>query len=353
MDKLLLNEENTVREALKQMDLAGEKILFIVDAKRKLCGSLTDGDIRRWLLKEGSLHEKIKGIFNPQPRVVTENENIDRVREIMLTHKIEALPVVDPEGVLVDVFLWDSTFGGEQPQKKGDLKVPVVVMAGGKGSRLEPFTKILPKPLIPVGDKPIIELIMDQFLEYGCNPFFLTVNYKGKMIQSYFDHADSKYNVRFVWEEEFLGTAGSLKLAAPQIDAAHLFVSNCDILIRADYADIYHFHTQNDNDVTIIGSMQHLSVPFGVLQMKNGGHLEKIVEKPEFDFLANTGMYLIKTSVINLIAPHEKIDFPDLLHQVQKSGKKIGIYPISQQSWVDIGQWQEYQNALKKLEHIN
>ncbi|OGK95282.1 MAG: hypothetical protein A2X36_02330 [Elusimicrobia bacterium GWA2_69_24] len=348
--KLLVQEHLPVREALKQMDLAGAKILFVVDERQRLRGALTDGDIRRWILGEGSLHEPVDRVCNRQPKAVRKGTDSAAIRELMLHQKIEAVPVLDQDDAVLDVLLWTDVFSGESAPAQPGLGLPVVVMAGGRGTRLEPFTKILPKPLIPVGDKPIIELIMDRFAEHGCREFYLTLNYKGKMIQSYFDHADCPHSVKFVWEDEFLGTAGSLRLTAPLIEAPHLFVSNCDILILADYADIYSFHLQRGNDVTVVGSMQHVSVPFGVLQVKNGGYLDAIVEKPEFDFLANTGMYLLRAGVIDLIPPDTKTDFPELLARVKATGGKVGVYPVSAQSWTDIGQWQEYRTALKKLE---
>lgn len=354
MDKpftaLLIKNDLTVKGALKRMDEAGGRILFVVDENQRLKGSVTDGDIRRWILKEGDLNEVVEKIHNHAPRFVHEGYQLATVQEMMTSQGVTALPVINDKGVLTDVLSWDDVFSKDLRPEKGNLEIPVLVMAGGKGTRLDPFTKILPKPLIPFGDKPIIELIMDRFSEFGCHKFFLTVNYKGKMIQSYFDHADNKYNVDFVWEEKFLGTAGSIKHAASLIDAPHFFISNCDIMIRADYADIHKFHLENENDITIIGSMQHISVPFGVLETRNGGLLHDVVEKPEFDFLANTGMYLVKSQVVEHI-PHEKhFHFTELIAKVKTKGGKVGVYPVSQQSWIDIGQWQEFQNAMKTVE---
>lgn len=348
--KLLIKSHVSIKEALKQMDVAGEKILFVVNERNGLLGSVSDGDIRRWILKEGSLQEKVAQIYNGHPKATQKSYSLASIRETMIASKIEALPVVDHDNIITDVLLWNDVFSSEARPRVADLDVPVLIMAGGKGTRLDPFTKILPKPLIPIGDKPIVELIMDQFSEFGCKEFYLTLNYKGKMIQSYFDYADCKYDIKFIWEESFLGTAGSLRLAVPTINARHIFVSNCDILIKADYANIYEFHVNNNYDVTVIGSMQHVSVPFGVLEVKNGGHLENIVEKPEYDFLANTGMYLVKKGVAEIVPPNTKFDFTELLIKVKEAGGRVGVYPVSQQSWIDIGQWQEYQSALKKLE---
>jgi dTDP-glucose pyrophosphorylase len=349
LDQLLVSCTITLKAAMRQMDTAGKKILFVVNGDRRLLGSLTDGDIRRWILRDGSLHESIEAVYNRQPRIVELGAAKTTIRELMINGKLEAVPRVDAAGILIDVLLWNDLFADEaRPRDK--LGIPVLIMAGGKGQRLDPLTRILPKPLIPVGDKPMVELVMDQFDACGCDEFFLTVNYKGKLIQSYFEHDDSQYRVKLIWEESYLGTAGSLRLAAPMVNAPRLFVSNCDVLVRADYDDILNFHLQQGNLITVVASIRHTAVPFGVLQMKNGGQFDSIREKYEYDFLANTGMYLLETAAIEFIPPGASVDFPELLCAVAATGNPVGIYPVSQESWIDIGQWHEYQGALKKLE---
>lgn len=347
--QLLITSNLTVKEVMMCMDRADKKVLFVVDENKCLLGSVTDGDIRRWILKEGSLKECIDKVCNKHVRSVCGRTDIEGVSDFMSQNMLKVLPIVNADNVVIDILLWDNISTDKVCKKVVKLNVPVLIMAGGKGTRLDPFTKILPKPLIPVGDKPMVEHIMDRFALFGCRDYYLTVNYKGKMVQSYFDNMENGYNINYVWEETFLGTAGSLRLAVPLIDAPHIFVSNCDVLIKADYEDIYNSHIQNDNDITVIGSMQHVSVPFGVLEVKNGGHLEGIVEKPEYDFLANTGMYLIKRQVTELIEPNVPSDFTHLLERTKEQGGKVGVYPISQKSWIDIGQWQEYHGALKKM----
>ncbi len=350
LEKFLVSNKSTVKEAIKRMDDTGEKILFAVDANDKLCGAITDGDIRRWILKEGSISENIARMYNASPQMVHEHYDEKSVRKMMISKRIGGLPVVDKNHHVVDIIFATDLLSGHLRKRKSNLNVPVLVMAGGKGTRLDPFTKILPKPLIPLGDKPIVEVIMDRFAEFGCHDFYLTVNYKGKMIQSYFDNSDCKHNIHYVWEDVPYGTGGSIRLAAPKIKAPHIFISNCDIMIKGDYNDIFNFHTSKKNDITIIGSMQHVSVPYGVLEMRNGGILHDIIEKPEYDLLVNTGFYLIKREVIKLIPKNTKFDFTDLIKKVKQQGGNVGIYPVSQQSWVDIGQWQEYHNAIKALE---
>lgn len=345
--KLLIKRNLSVKETLKQMGSAGERALFVVNDGNILCGTVTDGDIRRWILKEGSLTASIEHVYNKFPKFVREDYDSASIKETMIRHKIEVMPVLDSKGCVVDALFWSDVFSGKTLSKAANLRLPVVVMAGGRGARLDPFTKILPKPLIPLGDKPIIEVIVDNFADYGCKDFYLVVNYKGKMIQSYFDNAEITYNIKYVWEDKPFGTVGGLKLAFDIIDAPHLFVSNCDIIVKGDYADIFSFHKSNDNDITIIGSVQHFSVPYGVLEIKNGGILQTLIEKPEYDFFVNTGMYVIKRPVIEHIPDGVAYDFPDLIKKVSSSGGRIGVYPVSQQSWIDIGQWQEYHKAIK------
>ena len=170
------------------------------------------------------------------------------------------------------------------------------------------------------------------------------------MIQSYFDNADCKYDINYVWENTPGGTAGSIRLAADEIHNEHLFVTNCDIVVKADYHDVFKHHRDNDNDITIVGSMKHFTVPYGVLEVKNGGSLTGLVEKPEYDLIVNTGFYLIKKSVIGHIPADAKFDFTDLIARVNEDGGKVGVYPVGQHSWIDVGQWQEYHGALKEFE---
>lgn len=349
--KLFVQEIITTKDALRQMGLGGEKILFVLDQKEKLIGTLTDGDIRRWILSEGSLGEKISKVFNKKPKILLPGYDLSSVRETMLKEKLEAIPVIGPEGKITDVLFWSDVFSdGTQPEMKELRRVPVLIMAGGKGTRLDPLTKIFPKPLIPFGDKPIIEYILDRFSAFGCDDFFLSVNYKGKMIQTYFEQPESKYKITFLWENEPTGTAGSLRQAVKLIKGSDLFVSNCDILIKADYADIYDYHLRHDNDITIVGSMQHLAVPYGVLHLKKEGLLDDIVEKPEYDFLVNTGFYVVKKQMVKHIPSDIPFDFPHLIKEVKNAGGSVRVYPISQDAWTDIGQLQEYKNALCHLE---
>lgn len=350
LKKLLVPESLSIKQALRKMDEGGEKILFVVDGVQKLKGTVTDGDIRRWLIHEGALEEPISKIARENPKTLTKEDSVEKVREIMLESKVEALPVIDSDRRLLDAYFWNDVFGASRHISQMKIEAPVFIMAGGKGARLDPFTKILPKPLIPLGEKPIVEVIMDHFAKYGCRSFYLTVNYKGKMIQSYFESAECGYDIHFIWEEDPLGTAGGLIHAKKLIDTPSFFVTNCDVVIKADYADIWQYHHQTEADITVVGSMRHFSIPYGVLETSNGGCLERIVEKPEYDLLANTGLYVIRKDALRHIPENRSFDFPELMETVRSRGGKIRVYPISQKSWLDVGEWEEYRNTLKELE---
>lgn len=345
-EKLMATCDISIKSVMKRMGEAGDKILFIVGEDRRLRGTVTDGDVRRWILKDGDLSEQVSRVYNRKPKFIRCGYDLDEVKRLMLKKRIEVLPVLDDAGRIVDVLLWRNVFTEDVRPRRAALNLPVLVMAGGKGLRMDPFTRILPKPLIPLGDKPVIERILDNFSEHGCRQFLITLNYKGKMIESYLENAETRRNIRYIWEDEPYGTAGGIRMACPRIEGEHLFVSNSDILVRANYGDIYKYHVKNNSDITIVGSMKHFTVPYGVLNVKNGGALHDIHEKPEYDYLVNTGLYLMRRRVARFIPARTRFDFPELVDRVTTAGGKVTVYPISQHEWVDVGQWQEYTKVM-------
>ena len=211
-EQFLITPQTSVKQAMRRMAEIGEKGLFVIDASGKLVGSLSDGDIRRYILKGKGLNEKVKDVYNPNPRFIHEGYDIEKVKRLMLDKRIESVPVVDHQGKVKDMLVWGEVFDGKLPKHKEPLNTPIVIMAGGKGTRLDPFTRILPKPLIPIGDKPVIELIMDKFNAHGICKFYVSINHKARMIKSYFEESGSKYVIKYIEEKEPLGTAGSLQL---------------------------------------------------------------------------------------------------------------------------------------------
>jgi len=351
LDQFLVPKSISIKEAMRRMDSLGEKILFVVDDKNKLNGSLSDGDIRRWVLKNGTLSEPIEKVFSKDPISVDNEYNIDSVKQLMLQNKIEWIPVIDQANKICDVLLWGKVFGNGQYRPKEKIDLPVVIMAGGKGTRLDPFTKVLPKPLIPIGEKTILEMIMEKFERYGINEFYLSINHKAKMVKAFFQETTTPYMIHYVEEKKPLGTAGSLRLIINRIKTS-LIVSNCDILIDSDYTELVDFHNEGNYDITIVGSFRHFQIPYGICEIESGGRLKSIHEKPEYDYLVNTGMYIVKKEVLSMIPRNEYYNFTDLINQVKDSGGNVGVFPIDEKSWIDIGQWDEYRRATMVLDKV-
>jgi len=338
----MITEENSIFEAMKRLDIVGKKILLVVRDGR-LVATLTDGDVRRWILKKGDLAAKVKDIANYNPKYLRENEK-NRAGRFLKDNSIEAVPILNEKDEIVSLVLWTDEEVGVQKK----LDIPVVIMAGGQGTRLYPYTRILPKPLIPIGEIPITEHIMNRFLEYGCRKFFLVINYKKNMIKAYFNELKRDFDICYIEEEEPLGTGGGLSLLKGQINSTFI-MTNCDILIEEDCQEIYEYHKNEKNLITMVCSLKNMQIPYGVIDIDEKGKLVNIREKPQRPFLVNTGMYIIESEVIEKMECDKPIDFPEIIKKYLKQGSKIGIYPISEDSWLDMGQFDEMEKMRRKL----
>jgi len=346
--KILINSSASVKDALKQLDSTAEKILFVVNEKNQLVGSLTDGDIRRWILKDGPLSGSVENACFKGTYFVNDNYNITQVKEELFNRKIEYAPVINAKKEIIEFLAWDMLFDRKIIRdSKKKLEAEIVIMAGGKGTRLDPFTRILPKPLIPIGEKSILEIIFEKFMEYDNNVFYVSVNHKAKLIKSYFEEIKPDYLINYLYEEKPLGTVGALK-QLENIIKKPIILTNCDIIIEANYSDILNHHLEIGNDITLVASVKHYNIPYGICEIENGGNLIEIKEKPEYDFLINTGMYVLNPEVLQYIPKNEFFHITHLIEKI-KPTHKIGIYPISENSWIDTGEWVEYKKAVEKL----
>lgn len=343
--ELIIDKECTILNSMKRLDLSARKILLIVEDK-KLISVVTDGDIRRWILRNGDLNAPVKLISNRNPITLNSNEK-SKALKIMREHFIEAIPLINNEGNLESIVFWND-LDDKKVINSENLNVPVVIMAGGKGTRLYPYTKILPKPLIPIGDTPIVERIIEKFRVFGCKNFYLAVNYKKNMIKSYFGDIEKNYEISYVEEEKPLGTGGSLFMLKGKFDTT-LFVTNCDILVDADYADILKYHKMNKNKITMVTSVKTFEVPYGVINLNEEGKVSEVVEKPKHTYLVNTGFYVMEPETLNDIPENKFYNLPDLFEYYMKIGEQVGVYPISEGSWMDMGQMDTLQDMLKRL----
>lgn len=343
LEDFMVSEEDSVLQVMRIIDKNGRGIAFVCD-NGNLLAVVTDGDIRRYIIHNGDLNNSINHIANYTPKYVFQDEIIS-YDKYMKKNFITAIPVISRDKKLLSIhFLNDG-----QALKKRKVKAPVVIMAGGKGTRLYPYTQILPKPLIPVGDKTITELIMDRFEAFDCKAFDLIVNYKKNFIKSYFTDNEVTRNVQFIEEKEYYGTGGGLKLLEGKYSEP-FFMTNCDILLEEDYYEIMNTHKEANNIITIVAATKNVTIPYGTIQVSDTGQVQQLKEKPNFSFLTNTGFYVISPEFLKRIPENTFIHITDIIQNCIKEGDKVGIYPVNESAWMDMGQLEELEKMRERLE---
>jgi dTDP-glucose pyrophosphorylase len=346
VEELIVDGSATVLETMKKLDETGQRILFVAPGG-KLEAVVTDGDLRKFFLRGGTLNEPVSRAANYHPKSLTVAER-GRARAELQKYEIDALPILNARGVITDI-VFAKGLDVDNRKRAG---IPVVIMAGGLGTRLYPYTKILPKPLIPVGEMPIAELIINRFRDFGCQQFTMVVNYKKNMIKSYFNDLEKDYTVGFADEDTFMGTGGGLCLLKGRMDSTFFF-TNCDTLLDVDFGDLYEHHKKQGNLITMVCAFKHFTVPYGVVEMGTDGGITAMKEKPELNFLTNTGVYVVEPRVVAEMPIGQKMGFPDVIERYRKAGEKVGVYPIAESSWMDMGQMEELEKMRRRLESQN
>jgi len=345
---IFIEKDSNLLSALKLMDEEDVKLLIVIEG-HKFFSVLSIGDIQRAIIKNISLESNISEVLRDDITVALKEESFSDIKDKMLKFRAECMPVIDSESNLVSVYFWDDVFVNQQKRDDSKLNLPVIIMAGGKGTRLQPITNVIPKALVPLGEKPIIEVIIDSFVDLGAKSFNLSVNHKKEMIEFHFSQKkDKQYEVSFFEEIKPLGTAGSLCFFKDKIDSS-FFVSNCDIVVSQDYREIYKYHQKNKNDLTVVAALYHLRLPYGNLETAEIGLLKELKEKPEITFLINTGLYLLEPGVLDLVPQEEFFHMTELIEKIKSSGGRVGVFPVSEKSWLDIGQWKEYQKSFSQF----
>lgn len=340
---LCILPEHSVLDAIKVLDETHERIVLIVE-NELLLGVLTDSDVRKWILKNGDMTERVTAAMTADPVCVTK-EHQEEAYTFMEQRGIDAVPVIDEGGRLLDLLFRHEE--QEKTQSTGEkIAAPVVIMAGGKGTRLFPYTQVLPKPLIPIGSTTILEQVIDSFYAAGCRSFYLSVNYKKNLIKAYMQDLHPDYQVNYVEEDTFLGTAGSLFLVKEAVKEP-FFVSNCDILLKVDYSRVMAFHKEKKHAITLITSLKNYTIPYGVVHIDGGGQVESLSEKPEMNFLVNTGVYVLNPEVLSLIPKGEFMHITDLIQLCLERGEKVGVYPVTEKAWEDMGEFSSMEEMLK------
>jgi dTDP-glucose pyrophosphorylase len=335
----------TLIEALKKMDALDKKLLIVLK-DNKFAGLLSVGDIQRAVIQNKPLDIKVSEVLRKKIRIATPDDEFSTIKKMMFDFRMELCPVVTTDNEIIAAYFWEDVFQDYKPQPKGKFKIPVVIMAGGLGTRLRPLTNVLPKPLIPIGEKTMLEEIFDRFVVYGCNDFYVSVNYKAEFIKYYIDSQQLPFDINFFIENKPMGTAGSLSLLKGKIKQT-FFVSNCDILIEQDYSEILAYHRKNKNEITVVAALKHFPISYGTIETGDNGYLTELTEKPEITYKINSGMYILEPHLIDEI-PGEVIDITDIIRFLIQNNRKVGVFPVSQNSWTDIGDWNEYMSILGK-----
>lgn len=341
-----IKADASILEALKHMDAIRHKLLLVVD-KDKYIGLLSIGDIQRAIIINSDMYVSIRSILSSEGRIVSKPEDsLEDIKSIMLYHRAEFMPVVDGSGELVNVYFWEDLFSDAKMDEPEQFNLPVVIMAGGFGTRMKPLTNVLPKPLIPIKTKTMLEEIFDRFVRHGSRRFFISVNYKADLIRYYVRNLNLGYDISFFEEDKPLGTAGSLSLLNGRLTDT-FFVTNCDILIDQDYSEILNFHKKNKNEITIVAALKSYPIPYGTIETGKNGHLTSLVEKPELTYKINSGMYILEPHLIQEIPENTLFNITDLISTLQNQKRKVGVFPVWQSCWTDVGNWSEYLNVIQ------
>ena len=327
----------TVRRAVQVIDASGLQIALVTDPDGRLLGTITDGDVRRAILRGLSLEEPVTAVMNGNPTTARESDDRSTLGALMRQRRLHQIPLLDTHWRVVGLEVYDAL---AQTNRHPN---PVVLMAGGLGTRLRPLTDDTPKPLLHVGPKPILETIIEAFMAHGFDQFYLSVGHMADRIEDYFgDGSRWGVHVDYLREDERLGTAGALSLL-PERPSAPLFVMNGDLLTRLNFAQLLDFHTSHQSIATMCVRDYEMQVPYGVIRTR-GHRIVDIQEKPTERYLVNGGVYVLEPETLDLIPKATFYDMPTLFQQLADQGRETTVFPI-REYWMDIGQMDDFERA--------
>lgn len=337
---ICVDESASIRTALKVLDHEAMQIVLVINSENKLIGTLTDGDIRRSLLRGDGLDANVLNAINAKPFIGFDSQNESAWKKSLLEHSIRHLPIVDNEKKLVSLYF-------DKPSLKKRLN-PIVLMLGGLGTRLRPLTETIPKPMLMVGDKPILETIVTHIAEQGFVNFYFCINYLGEQIRSYFgDGSKWGIHIEYVQEEERMGTAGALSLL-PEKPSTSFIVMNGDLLTKVDLTALIDFHEKHKNITTACIREYSQQVPYGVVEVDNE-RVTQLVEKPVYRFFVNAGIYALSPEAMDKVPEQAFYDMPTLIEEVLSDRGNVGGFPITEY-WMDIGQMPDFEKAQADYE---
>lgn len=339
LESLFVAPQASLSDCLRYMDKIDRKLLLVGD-KNNVLGLLSIGDIQREIIKTGTLNRKIIEILRKNVKIGTTGESFEHIKEKMIRQRMEYYPIVDEENRLINCYFWDDLFPSATEQV-GRFSTGVVIMAGGVGSRMRPLTYVIPKPLIPIGKRSLIEQIMMNFDRHGTQKYLVSTNYLDEVLRFHLGSCDFADQISYFKESKPLGTIGSITLMRDALPET-FFVTNCDIIIEEDYSKILSFHQENKFDITLVCAVKEYHIPYGTVEIGRKGTVKSLQEKPNLSFFINSGMYVMNKNCLDEIPNNEFYNITDLINSISAKGGKIGSFPVSSRSWIDIGNWQEY-----------
>jgi len=342
----LISDTATIKQAMLQLDHLGvvNAVLFVIDDEQHLRASVTDGDIRRGLLRSISVDEPIGKVCNFSCRYFNTGQPASEEVKYLKQRNIRFVPVVDEQMHLCNVL--------DLSQYQELLPVEAVLMAGGKGQRLLPLTQDVPKPLLKVGHKPIIEHNIDRLIKFGIGNIHLSINYLGHQIRNYFgDGGEKNVNIRYIEENFPMGTVGALRLVN-DFQQQHILIMNSDILTNIDFEEFYRDFVESNADMSVAATSYHVDIPYAVMEVDGNNCVKSLKEKPRYTYYSNAGIYLLKRELLEHIPPNEFFNVTDLMEEVINSGKKLITFPILGY-WLDIGRMEDYRKAQEDIKHLN
>ena len=341
---IIIKKNATIRDAMRGIDQGSLRIGIVLDDNGMLLGTVTDGDIRRALLRDANMTDAVSSVMNSNPIVANQSITRERRLQLMKQHDLTAIPIVDGNNSVIGI---ETLHQAMAPQT---LDNPVFIMAGGFGTRLQPLTDHCPKPMLRVGKKPMLEHLVNQFVQLGFHDFYISTHYLPEIIRDYFgDGKKWGVSIQYIHEENPLGTGGALGLLPKTLPNMPLVMMNGDVLTKLNYAQLLHQHISNNFDATVCVREDEYRVPFGVIETKNK-LITSVVEKPTYRYKINTGIYVLSSEIVRSVEPDQRIDLPTLLEQHRTKGKRIGTY-TSYDYWLDIGQMKDYQKAQRDIEN--
>lgn len=344
IQKLKLNKKSTLKEALEIIDSGAMQIALVVDSNDRLIGTITDGDIRRGFLKGLSLDSSIDSIIYATPTTAQIGDTKEEILKVAVSKKLHQIPVLDNNGRVVDLLEIDELL---KPKEKSNR---VVLMVGGLGSRLRPLTKTTPKPMLKVGSKPILQTIIEKFVEYGYTNFILCVNYKSHIIKKYFgDGSNFGVKIEYVHEKKQMGTAGALSLIEEPFGEP-FFVMNGDLLTNVNFDHLEAWHIANDATATMCVREYEFQVPYGVVEVEDG-KVVSIKEKPTHKFFVSAGIYMLSPKALEFVPKNQFFDMPTLFEKLIELNKSTVSFPL-REYWLDIGRVEEYEKANEEYNEV-